>query len=134
MNEKLIFVVDDEIQVLKLYKKAFEKKGYTVRTAETAEEALKILKNEKFKVMFLDLQLPGMNGLDLCREIRKETPDVFMFAVTGHADKFEFSDCLKAGFNVYFLKPMNFKIFYNTAEEAFEKLSTPLNLDQKEPG
>lgn len=124
MSEKLIFVVDDEIQVLKLYKKAFERKDYSVRTAETAEEALKILKNEEFKVMFLDLQLPGMDGLDLCREIRKQTPNAFIFAVTGHADKFELSDCLKAGFNGYFLKPMNFKILYNTAEEAFEKLST----------
>ena len=118
MNKKIL-VVDDEIQILNLFKKAFEKKGYIVRTSETAEQALEILKDEEFKVMFLDLNLPGISGLDLCREIRKDNPNAHISAVTGHASKFEFSDCREAGFDGYFTKPVNLKLLYEIAEEAF---------------
>jgi len=124
MNKKKILIVDDEIKILNLFKKAFEKKGYAVHTAETAEEALEILKNENFKVMFLDLNLPGINGLDLCREIRKDRSDAHIFAITGYASKYEFSDCHEAGFDGYFIKPVNLKLLYEIAEEAFDKLST----------
>jgi CheY-like chemotaxis protein len=53
-----------------MFELAFSKKGYTVRCAEkSAEEALEILKDEKIMVMFLDLNMPGMNGVELCRKI-----------------------------------------------------------------
>jgi len=119
MNKKKIFIVDDEVPILKLLKKSFEIEGYAVDTAETAEAALEILKTEKFKVMFLDLLLPGMDGLDLCREIRKDDPKALIFAITGHASKFELNGCLDAGFDGYFLKPLNLKLLSEIVEEAF---------------
>ncbi len=121
MSKKKIFIVDDEMPILNLFKESFERKGYAIRTAETAEEALEILETEQFKVMFLDLLLPGMDGLDLCREIRKDEPDAIIFAITGHADQFELNDCINAGFDGYFLKPVNLKLLYKVVEEAFNK-------------
>ncbi len=118
MNKKIL-VVDDEIQILNLFKKAFGKKGYSVHTAETGEQALEISKDEEFKVMFLDLNLPGISGLDLCREIRKDRSDAHIYAVTGHATKFEFSDCREAGFDGYFTKPVNLGLLCEIAKEAF---------------
>lgn len=118
MNKKIL-VVDDEIQILNLFKKAFGKKGYSVHTAETGEQALEISKDEEFKVMFLDLNLPGISGLDLCREIRKDRSDAHICAVTGHATKFEFSDCREAGFDGYFTKPVNLGLLCEIAKEAF---------------
>ena len=125
MNKNKIFIVDDETQILNLFKKSFEKKGYAICTAETAEEALEILETEQFKVMFLDLLLPGMNGMDLCCEIRKYETDAFIFAMTGHADQFELMDCLNIGFDGYFLKPINLKLLYDVVEEAFNKRGQP---------
>ncbi len=119
MNQKKIFIVDDEIPILNLLKQSFENQGYAVYTAETAEAALEILKTEKFKVMILDLLLPGIDGLDLCREIRKDEPDALIFAITGHASKFELNGCLDAGFDGYFLKPLNLKLLSEVMEEAF---------------
>ncbi len=121
MNKKKIFIVDDETPILNLFKKWFEKKGYAIGTAETAEEALEILETEQFKVMFLDLLLPDMDGLDLCREIRKDEPDALIFAITGHASKFELTDCLNAGFDGYFLKPIDLELLHKTVEEALSK-------------
>ena len=123
MNKKKILIVDDQIEILNVFKKAFEKKGYTVHTAETSEGALEILKVENLKVMFLDLNLPGINGLDLCRKIRKDRSDAQIFAITGYASKYEFSDCHEAGFDGYFTKPVNLKLLYEITEKAFDTLS-----------
>ena len=121
MDEKKILVLDDEESIQKLLDKAFSKKGYVVRTSGNAEEALEILKDEKFKVMFFDLNLPGMSGLDLCKKIRKKYPAATIFAVTAYASIFELADCRKAGFDDYFTKPIDFERLYKATEYAFEK-------------
>ena len=67
MSENMILVVDDDESIRDIFEIAFSKSGYSVRCAESAEKALEILKDNKFQVMFLDINLPGMNGVELCR-------------------------------------------------------------------
>ena len=117
-----ILVVDDERSVIKLMENVFRKQGYDTRSAESAEEALEILETEKIHVMFLDLNLPGMNGVELCREIRKQLPMALIYAITGYASLFELSDCREAGFDDYFKKPVEIETLTRTAENAFQKL------------
>ena len=117
-----ILVVDDERSVIKLMENVFRKQGYETKSAESAEEALEILENEKIHVMFLDLNLPGMNGVELCREIRKQLPMALIYAITGYASLFELSDCREAGFDDYFKKPVEIETLTRTAESAFQKL------------
>lgn len=123
MSEKRILVVDDEKQIRDLYSQSFTRAGYEVTTAESAEEALEILKKEQFWVLFLDLNLPGMSGIDLCRQIRKRYPMAIPYAVTGYASLFELSDCRDAGFEDYFTKPANLSDLLEAAEQAFKKLA-----------
>ena len=72
MKEKKILVVDDEEPIRKLFDTALKRKGFAVKSAASAEQALELIKSDTFKVMFLDLNLPGMNGIDLCKEILKK--------------------------------------------------------------
>jgi DNA-binding response OmpR family regulator len=123
MKEKRILVVDDEQTILDLYTQAFERAGYRVTTAETAEDALDKLKTESFWVFFLDLNLPGMSGVDLCRQIRNQYPMAIVYAVTGYASLFELSDCRDAGFEDYFTKPANLSDLLEAADNAFKKLT-----------
>ena len=123
MSEKRILVVDDEKQIRDMYSQAFTRAGYEVTTAESAEEALEIFKKEQFWVLFLDLNLPGMNGVDLCREIRKQYPMSIAYAVTGYVSLFELSDCRDAGFEDYFTKPASLSDLLEAAEHAFKKLA-----------
>ncbi|MGM0643108.1 MAG: response regulator [Thermodesulfobacteriota bacterium] len=118
-----ILVVDDERSVIKLMENVFRKQGYETRSAESAEEALSLLENEKIHVMFLDLNLPGMNGVELCREIRKQMPMALIYAITGYASLFELSDCREAGFDDYFKKPVQINTLIKTAEDAFKTLN-----------
>ncbi|MCK4515648.1 MAG: response regulator, partial [Spirochaetaceae bacterium] len=67
MNERKILIVDDEAQILDMLERAFSEKGYGVVTASSGEEAKQIFEKEKPLVAFLDLNMPGMNGIELCR-------------------------------------------------------------------
>lgn len=122
MADKRILVVDDEEQIRELYAQFFSGAGYTVQTAETAEEALEIMRKNPFWVLFLDLNLPGMNGVELCRQIHQEYPMAVAYAVTGYASLFELSDCRAAGFEDYFTKPARLSDLLQAAEHAFLKL------------
>ncbi len=122
MGEKKILVVDDEKAIINLLEQAFARKGYVVRSAMDAETALEILENETIYVMFFDLNLPGMNGIELCREIKKRKPVSVIYAITGYASLFELADCRDAGFEDYFKKPVNLSTLMDRAASAFEKI------------
>ena len=123
MSERTILVVDDEEQIRKVFSEAFSQYGFKVVTAESAEEALELLKRQRFWVLFLDLNLPGMNGIELCRFIRQRWPMAITFAVTGYMSLFELTDCRDAGFEDYFTKPVRIADLVAAADHAFEKLS-----------
>ncbi len=121
MNKKIL-VVDDEKMIRKMLEKALTREGYEVVCAENGEDALEILKRETIYVMFLDLKLPGMNGLELCRKIRTEYPLSVLYAITGYVSSFELPDSREAGFEDHFTKPVDLKTLFRAASEAFEKV------------
>lgn len=123
MNPKNILVVDDETSILNLFKTAFENAGYQVKTATNGNDALEILDKEDIQVMFLDLNMPEMDGIELCRKIKKKLPISIVYAMTGYATLFELTDCLDAGFSDYFKKPINMKTLFKSAEDGFDKIS-----------
>ena len=72
--------------------------------------------------MFLDLNLPKMNGIDLCKKIRINNPVSMIYAITGYATIFEVFECRQAGFDDFFPKPFSAKIVMKAAEDAFDKI------------
>ena len=122
MNEKKVLVVDDEPDLRDLYSQAFKKSGYDVKVAESAEKALEMFGMERYFVVFLDLNLPGMSGIELCRRLKNESQMVIPYAVTGYASMFELANCREAGFEDYFTKPVRLNLLEQAAEHAFKKL------------
>jgi DNA-binding response OmpR family regulator len=122
MNERKVLVVDDEVLITDMLKAALGSAGYTVLTAGSAEEALDILKRESIMVMFLDLNLPGMNGLDLCKKIRKKNTIGIIFAMTGYSNFYGLLDCRTVGFDDFFIKPFKLDVLLKSVQEAFERL------------
>jgi len=120
---KKILVVDDEAMILEMMKTVFDNAGYEVFTAENAQTALKVLGPENIMVMFLDLSLPGMNGIELCKKIRKENQIAIIFAFTGYSNLFGLLECRAAGFDDFFEKPSDIKILLKAVQDAFEKLA-----------
>jgi DNA-binding response OmpR family regulator len=120
--EKKILVVDDEVSILDMMKEVFDSAGYKVFTAESAEDALKILKGETVLVMFLDIRLPGMSGVELCKKIRIENQIGIIHAFTGFSNIYGLLECRAAGFDDFFVKPVKLDVLLKAAQEAFEKL------------
>src|SRR5271157_3838902 len=121
-GDKKILVVDDEVSILAMLKETLSSSGYKVLTAKNAEEALKILKTETVMVMFLDLMLPGMNGIDLCWKIREKDKISIVYAFTGYSTFYGLLECRAAGFDDFFVKPVASKLILKAAKDAFEKL------------
>lgn len=122
MNEKKILLVDDETAILDMLTEMFNMSGYQVVAADSAEKALEILGNESVMVMFLDLKLPGMSGLDLCRQIRRDNEIAIIHALTGYVNIFGLLECRHAGFDDYFIKPVDIRVLLEAAENAFKKI------------
>jgi CheY-like chemotaxis protein len=123
MGEKRLLVVDDEKPIRDMYVKAFTKEGYAVGVAENAEDAFETMQKTPFWVLFVDLNLPGENGIELCRRIKDRYPMAILIAVTGYASLFELNDCRDAGFEDYFTKPVNLSDLFEAAESAFKKIA-----------
>ena len=121
MNRKIL-VVDDEKSIRDLFASAFSDAGYDVHLAENGEAALDILGMQEIELIFLDLKLFGMNGIELCRQIRKTRPIAIIYAITGWSGLFEIEECREAGFDDYFKKPISLELLFKSVEDAFEKL------------
>ena len=117
-----ILVVDDQESIQELMKDILTEAGYNVKCASTGEDALALLTKEDFHVFFIDMQLPGMDGLEVCRRIRKERIAECIYAITGYTSIYDFLECRKAGFDDYFAKPLNIQLITKAADEGFEKI------------
>ena len=122
MKEKKILIIDDERAVREMLELAFTKVGYSVRSTSSAEEALEILRQESFPVMFIDLGLEKMNGFELCEIIRHDNPSAIIYAITGYAGLFGEHEFNAAGFDGCFGKPFRIGKIYEIAKESFDRL------------
>ena len=119
---KKILVVDDEEAVRYLFDLSLSDAGYTVFYGEGAEEAFEILSDENIEVMFLDLNLPDMSGIELCRRIRCDKPNAFIIAITSYSSFFDIGECYEVGFDDYLEKPVSLDLLLTTAYKAFERI------------
>ena len=108
-----ILIVEDNPVNLKLTKVLLVKEGYEVKTAGNAEDALTVLAGFKPKLILMDLQLPGMDGLTLTRKLKgqPETKDIQIVALTAYAMKGDDEKAREAGCRGYITKPIDTQAF-----------------------
>jgi two-component system cell cycle response regulator len=104
-----ILIVDDNVQNLKLARVILATEGYDVRTAADAEEALALLRTSRPRVILMDLQLPGMDGLQLTRQLKADraTRGIRIIALTAYAMKGDEEKAFAAGCDGYVTKPID---------------------------
>jgi len=102
-----ILVIDDEPQIRRVMRAALSATGYEVSDARSGEEAVEKLGDERFDLILLDVNLPGMSGMDACRVIRRETlvPDVPIIMLTVRNAEKDIVEALDAGADDYVVKP-----------------------------
>ena len=121
MEEMRIMLVDDEERFLATTKKLIEKKGMPVTTASSGAEALEKLRMEIVHVVILDVKMPGMDGIETLREIKRQFPMVEVIMLTGHGTVESAVEGLKTGATDYLTKPTDIGELMDKAREAFDK-------------
>ncbi len=109
MPKEKILVVDDEDDLLDLVEYNLTREGYRIKTASTGEEALRKIREDPPDLILLDLMLPGMDGFDVCKELKSNPrtasiPIVMLTAKTGESDQVA---GLELGSDDYVVKPFS---------------------------
>jgi CheY-like chemotaxis protein len=109
MAGESILIVDDNSANLKLARVLLQTEGYVVRTAADAKEALEALKSFRPHLILMDIQLPGMDGLELTRRLKANsaTRQIIILALTAYAMKGDEQKTVDAGCDGYIAKPID---------------------------
>ena len=109
MQDDAILLIEDNPTNMKLLAFILKSRGYGVRTARDAPEALAILETFRPRLILMDLQLPGIDGLELTRRLKADprTSQIVIVAVTAYAMKGDEEKALDAGCDAYISKPID---------------------------
>ncbi len=103
----LMLIIDDEEAIRDSCSQVLKKDGYTVKTAKDGIEGLRLIKNKSFQVVFLDLRLPGIDGMEVLSRIKEENPETPVVIITAYASIESAVEAMKRGAFDYLAKPFS---------------------------
>jgi two-component system nitrogen regulation response regulator NtrX len=118
-----VLIIDDEPSIRTILKEIMEDEGYTVHLAGDGFEGLHLLKSTKVELVFLDIWLPRMGGIDVLKEIKKEYSEIEVIVISGHANVDMAVNAIKLGAFDFIEKPLDMDRVINLARNAM-KLET----------
>jgi two-component system, cell cycle response regulator DivK len=123
MASELILLVEDNDKNRKLAHDVLVHQGYRVVDAESAEEALRLAREQPPSLVLMDIHLPGMNGIDALRQLRADpaTRAIPVMAVTASAMTHDRAKIIAAGFDGYQSKPISVKLFLAAVREVLDR-------------
>jgi two-component system KDP operon response regulator KdpE len=130
MNNYTILVVDDEPQLRRAMKATLADLGYQVVEAKTGEEALNLLRRETIDLVLLDLNMPGIGGLETCRAIR-EGQDVPIIILSVHNTERDKVQALDAGADDYVTKPFGIQELLARIRAALRRIPASGESDRR---
>ena len=123
-----ILIVDDEAHIRMLIEQTLEEledEGVEFLTAENGEKALEIIQDEKPNLVFLDVMMPKMNGMEVCRRVKKELglDNVFIVLLTAKGQELDRQKGQEVGADVYMTKPFDPEAILEKAREVLGLIS-----------
>jgi DNA-binding NtrC family response regulator len=120
MTEKVL-LVDDEMEFLELMEERLTARGIEVATSSSAEEALKKIETDLFDAVILDLQMPGIDGLEALKQIKERRPEIQVILLTGHATVEKGVEAIKLGAMDFVEKPANLEALEEKISKAHKQ-------------
>ncbi|NNK85119.1 MAG: sigma-54-dependent Fis family transcriptional regulator [Desulfobacterales bacterium] len=121
MEKYKILFVDDDSAIRSIVDKYLSKEGYKVSLAESGVEALKLLKDSKFDIVFTDFKMPGINGIELLSRIKEYSPEIEVIIVTGHGTLESAIEAMKTGSYDYLQKPFKLDLLKIIIDRIIEE-------------
>ena len=121
--EQKILIVDDEAHIRMLIEQTLEEledEGVEFLTADNGETALELIQSEKPNLVFLDVMMPKMNGMEVCRRVKKELAlnDVFIILLTAKGQELDRKKGQEVGADVYMTKPFDPEVILSKAKQV----------------
>ncbi|MCP4666839.1 MAG: sigma-54-dependent Fis family transcriptional regulator [Deltaproteobacteria bacterium] len=107
MGSTRLLIVDDEPIIRESLSGWLERDGHEVQTAASGEEALEKCRDTRFNILFLDIKMEGMSGLDVLKKVKESDPDVAVVMITAYGSISSVIEAMKNGANDYLLKPFD---------------------------
>ncbi len=133
---KTVMVVDDDLDILSILTFAFESRGYRVRKAQDSQEALQVVSKFVPDVFLIDINLPGIDGLELCRRLRAQarTHNVPVVFLTGKDQPDVIVQGFQAGADDYVVKPFNMQELTARVENLLRRAQEGSPAKQRKEG
>jgi two-component system KDP operon response regulator KdpE len=122
MSTATILIVDDEPQIRRVMRTTLSSNGYSVIEARSGEEALEVMRTDRPELVLLDVNMPGMSGLDACREIRDKS-EVAIIMLTVRNTEHDKVLALDAGADDYVVKPFSIEELLARIRAALRRTS-----------
>lgn len=126
---KKVLIVDDEQSILTLLEYNLAQAGYEVVTAMDGKTAYKLIKNEEFDFIILDIMLPGMDGMDVCRRVRQDRINTPILMLTAKDDEYDKIIGLELGADDYMTKPFSPREVLARIKAIFRRTDVDVDLD-----
>jgi DNA-binding NtrC family response regulator len=121
MKKFKILLVDDEEEFVKTLSERLQMRDMSSELALNGEEALEIVSGEAPDVMVLDLKMPGMDGMEVLRQVKKAFPKIQVIILTGHGSEKDEEQAKKLGAYAYLKKPVEIDHLIKVMKNAFQK-------------
>ena len=116
-------LVDDEKEYVQTLSQRLQVRDLSSAIAYNGEEALNYLEKDEPDVMVLDLKMPGINGMEVLRKVKKERPHVEVIILTGHGSEQDKELALEFGAFAYLEKPVDIEVLSQTMKDAYNKIN-----------
>jgi len=116
-----VLLVDDEKQFLELLSERLEVRGLKVNSVTSGEEALALVEERNFDVIVVDLAMPGIDGLETLKLLKKQDPDLEIIILTGHGTVHSGIKAMKLGAEDFLEKPVDIGVLLEKIGEAKDK-------------
>jgi DNA-binding response OmpR family regulator len=122
MSQFKVLLVDDEEEFVKTLGERLEMRGIEPDTAFTGEAALKRIADEQPDIMVLDIKMPGIDGMEVLRRVRKAYPRIQVIMLTAHGSDKDKEEAERLGAFAYLRKPVDLELLTNTMRAASKRL------------
>lgn len=130
MSSERILVVDDELFVRELLLEFLSAQGYDVSLADSGEKAVELMQTQPADLVLVDLKMPGINGIEALRQIKKIAPDILAIIMTGYPTIESSIEALRHGAYDYVIKPFKLDDLKSSIERALREHTLKVETSQ----
>jgi len=130
MSSERILVVDDELFVRELLLEFLSAQGYEVSLADSGEKAVELMQTQPADLVLVDLKMPGINGIEALKQIKKIAPDILAIIMTGYPTIESSIEALRHGAYDYVIKPFKLDDLKSSIERALREHTLKVETSQ----